>query len=108
MRDRARHQQTVGVAWRRDETHAEALDIVDGIVERMDLQFAAIAGAGIDFANGKRAAEQPARPRLQRLADLLVCGGVRGGRGDAAPDVSANSDRSSSVRIRYRVPNTSS
>jgi hypothetical protein len=34
----------------------------------MDFQFAAIAGAGIDLANGKTAAEAPVDPVLDLLA----------------------------------------
>ncbi len=60
------HQQHVGVARRGRELDAEALDVIDRVVERVDLQLAAVAGAGIDLADGDRAAEQPACPHLQR------------------------------------------
>ena len=39
------------MARRGDETQAEPFEIVEGIVERVDLQLAAIAGAGIDRAD---------------------------------------------------------
>src|SRR5437016_9857908 len=51
-RYRAGHHEHVGVARRGDEADAEALDVVDGIVEGMDLELAAVARAGIDLANG--------------------------------------------------------
>ena len=44
-------QQHVGVARRGDEAQAEALQIVEGIGERVDLQLAAVAGAGVDLAD---------------------------------------------------------
>ena len=59
--DRSGHQQHVGVARRGDEAQPEALEIVEGIVERVDLKLAAIAGAGIDLADGEAAAEPAAR-----------------------------------------------
>ena len=51
----------VGVTRRRDEAQAEALKIVKGIVERVDFELAAIAGAGIHLADGEAAAEPAAR-----------------------------------------------
>jgi hypothetical protein len=50
-------QQHVGVARAGDELDAVAFEVVVGIVERVDLQLAAVAGAGIDLADGQRAAE---------------------------------------------------
>ena len=62
-RHRPGNQQYVGVARRGDEAETEALDVVEGVVERMDLKFAAVARTGIDLANRKAAAEPPlARP----------------------------------------------
>src|SRR5581483_2556298 len=46
-------EQHIGMTRGRDKAEPEALEIVDGVVERMDLELAAIARAGIDFANGK-------------------------------------------------------
>jgi hypothetical protein len=40
-----------------DELDAAAFEVVVGIVEGVDFQLAGIAGAGIDFADGQRAAE---------------------------------------------------
>jgi len=53
------------------EMHAKALDPVVGIVERVDLQLAAIARAGVYSADRETAAEQFADRRLETLADLL-------------------------------------
>ena len=63
--DRAGHQQHVGMARRGDEAQAEALEIVEGVVERVDLELAAIAGAGIDLADGEAAAELPPRGAIE-------------------------------------------
>ena len=41
----------------RDEADAEPLDVVERIVERVDLELAAVAGAGVDVADAERAAE---------------------------------------------------
>ena len=71
------------MARRGGELDAEALDVIDGVVERMDFQLAAVAGAGIDLADGDRAAEQPARALLQRACrarpERLARRGVRRG-----------------------------
>ena len=56
-RHRPGHQQHVGVARRGDETKAEALEIVEGVAERVDFELAAVARAGVDLADGKAAAE---------------------------------------------------
>ena len=66
MRYRPGHQQHVGVARRRDEALAEALEIIERVVERMNLQLAAIARSGIDLADRQAAAE----PRLRNGGEL--------------------------------------
>ncbi len=63
-------QQHVGVARRGDEAQAEALEVVEGVVERVDLQLAAVAGAGIDLADREAAAEPPARGALDAGGEL--------------------------------------
>ena len=57
-------------AWRGrgDEAQAEALQIVEGIAEGVDLELAAIAGAGIDLTDRQRAAEPAARGTVERCA----------------------------------------
>ena len=50
-RHRAGHEQTIGMARRGDEMHAEAFDIVVRIIQRADLQLAAVARAGIHLTN---------------------------------------------------------
>jgi hypothetical protein len=47
------------MAWRGDEAEAEALDVVIGVVERVDLKLASIAGSGVDLAYGKAPAKTP-------------------------------------------------
>ena len=49
------------MARRGDEAQAEALEIVEGVVERVDFQFAAVAGAGVDLADREAAAEPAPR-----------------------------------------------
>ena len=61
-------QQHVGMARRGDEAQAEALEVVEGVVERVDLQLAAVAGAGVDLADRERAAEPLRAPRDRRCA----------------------------------------
>jgi hypothetical protein len=41
------HEQQVGVTWTGDESDAESFEVVDRIVERVDLELAAIAGARV-------------------------------------------------------------
>ena len=38
------------MAWRGDEAEAEAFDVVVGVIERVDLKLASIAGSGVDLA----------------------------------------------------------
>ena len=79
--DRAGHQEHIRVPRGGHEVNAETLDVVNGIVQGDDLQFAAVAGARVHFADGKRtaqhlwmvwlsfspAASTPGRLRRQRL-----------------------------------------
>ena len=85
---------------------AEAFEIVERIVERVDFQLAAVAGTGIDLADRQRAAELGARGAFEALGKL----GERRLVGCGAGSVSGPRVRlSNSVRrIRGRAPNTSS
>ena len=47
----AGHHQHIGMARRGDKAQAEALEIIKRIAERVNFQFAAVAGAGIDMAD---------------------------------------------------------
>src|SRR6266566_6284266 len=58
-RHRAGDEQRVRVAGRGDETDAEALDVVEGVVERVDLELARVAGSRIDLADRETAPEAP-------------------------------------------------
>ena len=58
------------MARRGNETQSEALEVVEGVVERMDLKLATVARAGVHFADRKRASETPARGRAQALRQL--------------------------------------
>ena len=55
------------MARRGDETQAEPLEIVEGVVERVDLELAAIAGAGIDLADGESCGRAAPWRRDRRL-----------------------------------------
>ena len=45
------------MAWGSDETQPETFEIVERITERVDFKLAAVAGTGIDRADGKAAAK---------------------------------------------------
>ena len=49
---------------------AEALEIVEGVVERVNLQLAAVARAGIDLADRQAAAEPPPRRPVEPARQL--------------------------------------
>ncbi len=55
-------RQTIGMARRGDEVHAEPLEVVVRPGEPGDLELAAVARAGVDLADRERAAEAAARP----------------------------------------------
>src|SRR5439155_19215693 len=52
--DRAGYEQHVGMPRRRHEAKAEPLKVVEHVVEGMDFELAAVAGARIHLANRKR------------------------------------------------------
>ena len=57
LRDRSGDQQQIRVTRARHESDAELFDVVERIIERVNLQLAAVAGSGIDGPDAKRAAE---------------------------------------------------
>ena len=59
LRDRSGYHQHIGMTRRRNEPETEALDVVVGIVQRVDFKFASIAGSGIDLPYGEAASETP-------------------------------------------------
>src|SRR6266702_2980593 len=56
-RERTGDEQHVRMTRARDEADAQALDVVVRIVERVDFEFASVAGARIDLADAQRPAE---------------------------------------------------
>src|SRR3974390_217272 len=78
---RARDKQHVGMPRRGDETHAEALEIVERVVQRVDFQFAAIARAGVDLTNGERTPEPRASGAVHVRGEFGERGLVRPRRG---------------------------
>ena len=59
LRHRSGYHQHISMARRRNEPEAESLDVVVGVVQRVDFKFASIAGSGVDFAYGEAASETP-------------------------------------------------
>ena len=92
-------QQHVGMARRGDETEAEALEIVEGVVEGVDLELAAVAGAGIDLADRQAAAEPAARGGVERGGERGEFGIVGCGRGSVSGERNRPSKRSLRMRI---------
>jgi len=78
-RDRAGHEQHVGVARGGDKLDAQTLQVVVRIMQRINFQLAAVARAGIDVADGERAAELAQDIGLQtlRLLPQLLVGSRR-------------------------------
>ena len=68
--DGAGDEQDVRVTRRGYEPQTKTLDIVEGIAERMDLELATVARAGIDLANGKAATERASARAFEALARL--------------------------------------
>src|ERR1700690_444858 len=68
-----------------DELHAHPLDVVVGAVDSVDFQLAAVAGTGVDMADGDRLAEHFEDFRVQvLLADAQGEVGLRRRLGDPA------------------------
>jgi hypothetical protein len=45
------------MAWRGHEAQAKALQIIEGVGERVDLKFASVARSGVNLANGEAASQ---------------------------------------------------
>ena len=60
------YHKHIGMARRGDEAQPEAFDVIIGVVERVNLELASIAGAGVDLAYREAAAEPPPRVRSTR------------------------------------------
>ena len=69
--------QHIGMARRGDETDAEALDVVIGVVERVDFEFASVAGSGVDLADRQASAEPPPRGAMKRGCEFVDRGIVQ-------------------------------
>lgn len=72
-----RYQQAIRVSGRGDEMHAEALNIVIGIVEGVYFQFAAVTGPRVHVAYRQAAGETPTQHPLYLDAqcfDVGICG----------------------------------
>ena len=51
---------------RSDEAQSEALEVVEGVVQCVNLEFATVARAGVDLSNRKAAAKSLACTRVER------------------------------------------
>ncbi len=60
-----------------DEPYAESFEVVERVVQGVNLELAAIAGASIDMANAERAAQERTNAFLQVLAyaQAFICRG---------------------------------
>ena len=97
------------MARRRDKAQAETFEIVEGVVERMDFQFAAVAGAGIDLADRQAAAQPPARGAIDLRGEFGQRRVVRGRRRlGQRPRAGLRAGFCACRRLRGRVPNRSS
>ena len=67
-RDGSGHKKHVSVARRGDKVNAETFNVTDRAVEAIDFDFAAVAGAGIHFAD----VERTAKDFVRTLFDLLT------------------------------------
>ena len=68
VRDRSGHQQQIGETRRWREEDSQAMEIIERIVERLQLGFAAVARAGVDMAHVQAAVKRalPIRRRARR------------------------------------------
>ena len=55
-----------------DETQAEALQVIENIVQRAQFQLAAVAASGIDVANRQAASQADLRRRFEPSASDAV------------------------------------
>ena len=58
------------MARRGDEAQPETLEVVKRVVERVDFELAAVAGAGVDLADGKAASKAAMRGAIEALRKL--------------------------------------
>ena len=65
------------MARRSDKVNTEALDVMDGVIERIDFQLTSVAGAGIDLSDGEGSAENIVDPGSEAVANPLLTGAVR-------------------------------
>ena len=104
---RGGHQQNVGMTRRGDEAQAEALEIVEGVVERVDLELAGIARAA---STSRMARPRPAscatRPRFAASSARVASSAPAAAQ--QAPAGHVLEEKSAHVSPRGRAPNRSS
>src|SRR6202034_3506256 len=69
FRYRSRHQEEIGVPGACHESDAEAFEVVEGIIERVDLKLAAVARACIDVTDAEGPTEHSPDVCLQAVAN---------------------------------------
>src|SRR6516165_9011651 len=79
--DGPRDEQHIRMARRGDEAKPETLEIIEGVVERVDFELAPVAGACVDLADRKAAAETAACRLAYAPGELLESRLVGPGRG---------------------------
>src|ERR1700760_4346851 len=62
---------------RGDEAQPVTLQIVEGVIQRMDFKFAAVARAGVHLADGKASAQPVSRDLIQRGGKSFQLGSQR-------------------------------
>jgi hypothetical protein len=82
--DRSGDQKKIGVPRACDEPDTEPVEVVKWIVEGVDFQLAAIAGAGVDVTDAQRAAKYGTDVALQAVANAQAFIRLRRWLGDDA------------------------
>ena len=96
------------MARRGDEFQPEPLEIVEGVVQRVDFQLAAIARSGINLADGEAAAEPALRGTIEIAGKLGEPGSVGAGAASVTGRLSMFLNTSRMTPSRDRGPNRSS
>jgi hypothetical protein len=77
LRHRPGYHQHIGMARRRDEPQTKALDVVVGIVQRVDFKFASVARSSVDLAYRETSAKALPRSAAKGCSELGHRGVVR-------------------------------
>ena len=71
------------MTWRSNKSQPESFEIIENVIERMDLEFAPIAGTGVHFPDGERSTKALSSDAVDSSAELgengIICGRRRFG-----------------------------